>query len=95
MKNALHRKRILQVNIDNDGGNGAFALVRYLYSFLKNEYVFDYFTMGKFIEDSVYKDILSDGGKCYSADLRSNKLLGHIILPFNFYKFRKWSEINF
>lgn len=94
MKNALHRKRILQVNIDNDGGNGAFALVRYLYSFLKNEYVFDYFTMGKFIEDSVYKDILSDGGKCYSADLRSNKLLGHIILPFNFYKFLKKNKYD-
>lgn len=83
------RKRILQVNIENTGGNGAFTLVRYLYSFLKDEFNFDYFTMGKFEEDDVYRSIITDGGKCYSADLRSNKLIGHIKLPFVFYRYLK------
>lgn len=81
------RKRILQVNIENTGGNGAFALVRYLYSFLKDKFIFDYFTMGKFEDDDVYKSIIADGGKCYSADLRRNKLIGHIKLPFVFYRY--------
>ena len=40
----MEKKHILHVNIDNDGGNGAFTLVRYLYSFLKDEFIFDYFT---------------------------------------------------
>lgn len=81
------RKRILQVNIENTGGNGAFALVRYLYSFLKDKFIFDYFTMGKFEDNDVYKSIIADGGKCYSADLRRNKLIGHIKLPFVFYRY--------
>ena len=84
-----NRKRILQVNIDNNGGNGAFSLVRYLYKHLSNFYVFDYYTMGKFLEDKVYEDIINDGGICYSANLRRNKFIGHICLPFNFYKFLK------
>ncbi len=83
------KKRILQVNIENSGGNGAFALVLYLYSFLKNEFIFDYFTMGKFNEDDIYKNIIADGGKCFSANLRSNKLVGHIKLPFVFYRYLK------
>lgn len=83
----IERKRILQVNIENTGGNGAFALVRYLYSFLKDKFIFDYFTMGKFEDDDVYKSIIADGGKCYSADLRRNKLIGHIKLPFVFYRY--------
>lgn len=82
----MNRKRILQVNIDNDGGNGAFTLVRYIYTYLKKDYVFDYFTMGKFIEDAVFNDIVQDGGKCFSADLRDNKLIGHLKLPFVFYR---------
>lgn len=83
------RKRVLQVNIDNNGGNGAFSLIRYLYSYLSETYVFDYYTMGNFLKDAVYDSIVKDGGVCYSANLRKNKLLGHIVLPFNFYSFLK------
>lgn len=85
----MEKKRVLHVNIDNDGGNGAFALVRYLYAFLKEDFVFDYFTMGEFVDDLVYREIINNGGKCYSAKLRKNKLLGHIKLPFVFYKYLK------
>lgn len=85
----MNKKRILQVNIDNDGGNGAFALVRYLYSYLKDDFIFDYFTMGNFVKDEVYENIVQDGGKCFSSNLRLNKLKGHIKLPFVFYKYLK------
>ena len=83
------RKRVLQVNIDNNGGTGAFTLVRYLYSFLKDQFVFDYYTLGKFIKDRVYEDIVAEGGRCISVNLRKHKLIGHIILPFSFYFFLK------
>lgn len=90
----MNRKRILQVNIDNEGGNGAFALIRYLYSYLKDEFIFDYFTMGRFIDDSQYRDIVNSGGKCFSANLRSNRLLGHIKLPFVFYRYLKENKYD-
>lgn len=83
------RKRILQVNIDNNGGNGAFALVRYIYPFLRDEFIFDYYTMGNFTNDIVYRDIINEGGRCVSANLRKNKLIGHIELPFKFFIFLK------
>lgn len=78
------KKRILHVNIDNNGGNGAFALVMYLYSNLKSDYIFDFYTMGKFIESKELENIEKLGGKVYSADLRKNKFLGHLKLPFKF-----------
>lgn len=81
----MHKKRILQANIDNTGGNGAFSLIQYLFCILKKDYIFDYFTMGNFTRDSVFSEIISSGGKCYSADLRKNKLIGHIKLPFVFF----------
>lgn len=80
-----NRKHILQVNIDNDGGNGAFALIYYINKVLKCNFVFDYFTMGNFKIDDVYNSIIEDGGKCFSANLRNNKLIGHLKLPFSFY----------
>lgn len=83
------KKRVLQVNIDNNGGNGAFTLVRNFYKKLRDDYIFDYFTMDKFLKDEVFRDIIESGGKCYSANLRENKIKGHILLPFVFYKFLK------
>lgn len=82
----MEKTYILQANIDNDGGNGAFTLVRYLGECLKPTLVFDFFTMGNFVHDNVYEDIVNNGGTCYSANLRKHKLLGHLILPFSFYK---------
>jgi len=85
----MKRKRILHVNIDNNGGNGAFSLVRYLYEHLSDDYIFDYYTMGNFVKDAVWNEIIQNGGLCESANLRKNKLLGHILLPYRFYKFLK------
>lgn len=81
------KKRVLQVNIDNNGGNGAFTLVMYFYNVLREEYIFDFFTMGTFLENYDTKFIVENGGKIYSADLRKNRLTGHIMLPFRFHKF--------
>lgn len=83
------KKRVLQVNIDNNGGNGAFTLVQNFYGKLRDDYIFDYFTMDKFLEDEVFRSIIENGGKCYSANLRENKIKGHILLPVIFYKFLK------
>ena len=90
----MGKDRILQVNIENTGGNGAFSLVQYLYKYLKDDYIFDYFSMGNFTNDTVIDEIVRTGGKCYSANLRENKLIGHIKLPFVFYKYLKLNNYN-
>ena len=82
-------ERILHVNIDNNGGNGAFSLVSNLYEILKGVFIFDFYTMDTFLENDVYNKIVANGGICYSANLRTKKLIGHIRLPFDFYKFIK------
>lgn len=79
-------KRILQVNIDNNGGNGAYSLVNYYYENLKDLYIFDFFTMDKFVDTIDYRNIIFNGGKCFSANLRKNRLLGHLKLPLYFKK---------
>ena len=86
----MKKIRVLQVNIDNNGGNGAFSLVRNLYPSLKNEFIFDYFTMDHFIKNKDYYDIVNNDGKCFSANLRKNRYTGHIKLPFIFYKILKF-----
>lgn len=90
----MGKGRILQANIENTGGNGAFSLVQYLYKYLDDDFVFDYFSMGKFTHDAVFDEIIRTGGKCYSANLRENKLVGHIKLPFVFYKYLKLHNYN-
>ena len=90
----MDKKRVLQVNIENTGGNGAFSLVQYLYKYLKDDYIFDYFSMGNFTQDIVWNEIIKTGGKCYSANLRNNKLVGHVKLPFVFYKCLKQNNYN-
>lgn len=90
----MRRERVLQVNIENTGGNGAFSLVQYLYKYLNEEFIFDYFSMSDFTQDKVYDEIITKGGKCYSASLRKNKLLGHIRLPFVFYKYLKQNNYS-
>lgn len=90
----MGKERILQVNIENTGGNGAFSLVQYLYKYLKDDYIFDYFSMGRFTDDTVIDEIARTGGECYSANLRDNRLIGHIKLPFVFYKYLKLNNYN-
>jgi glycosyltransferase involved in cell wall biosynthesis len=88
-KSRCDKKRILQVNIDNNGGNGAFSLVYNLYELLCDKYIFDFFTMGNFIASKEATKIQENGGQVYSGNLRQSRLLGHILLPFYFYRFLK------
>ena len=83
------KKRLLHVNIDNNGGNGAFALMCYLYSVLNERYIFDFFTMDHFVDSPETELICENGGQLYSANLRNNKFWGHVKLPFIFYNYLK------
>lgn len=81
------KKRVLQVNLDGTGG--AFSLIYEIQKQLKKDYVFDYYWMGKFVKTPKLKELNSLGSKIYEGNLRRNKILGHILLPFCFYKFLK------
>lgn len=78
-------KRILQVNINNEGG--AFSLVYQVQKKIpKEKYIFDYFTMGEFNHNSIYDDLLKHGSCIYEGRLRDNRLIGHLFLPVRFYR---------
>ncbi len=69
--------RILQANIDNVNKGGAYILIHEVEKQLYNKSIyFDYLTMDHF-DDS---DVL-EGSIKYSANLRKNKIVGHILLP--------------
>lgn len=77
--------RILQMNIDNKGTGGAYVLIRRIEEILSSEGVnFDYLTMRRFDENAPLMPCC--GSKQYNADLRKNRLIGHIKLPFYVYK---------
>lgn len=81
-------ERILQVNINNEGG--AFSLVYQIQKRIdKNKYVFDYFTMGEFNRNAVFYDLIKQDSNIYECSLRKNRLIGHIVLPIKFYKLLK------
>lgn len=78
-------KKILHANLDGEGG--AYGLIKTIQSELSDEIVFDYFSMGTFSCEQEVRDVQRAGGTVYQADLRSNRLLGHLLLPFKFYSF--------
>lgn len=80
-------KKVLQVNIENSGG--AFQLIYQAQKILKDNIQFDYYTMGVFKKNDVYRDIIEMGGMVYESELRRNRLVGHLMLPFKFYSFLK------
>lgn len=82
--------RILQMNIDNNGKGGAYVLIYNISKQISNidkNVVFDYLTMDHFIAT----DSMSPGpeSKLYEANLRKNRLIGHIELPSYVYKVLK------
>ena len=79
--------RVLQANLENCGG--AFQLIYQAQKILKDQVQFDYYTMGNFEQNDVYYNLIEMGSNIYEADLRKNRLIGHIILPFKFYRFLK------
>lgn len=81
------KKRVLQANLDGTGG--AFSLMYQLQKQLSNEYIFDYYWMGKFVYSSRSKELEKLGSKIYEDSLRKNKIVGHLLLPWHFYHFLK------
>lgn len=79
------RKRILQVNLNNQGG--AFSVVYEAQKELQCEYIFDYFFPDKFIENDVYTHLLSMGSRCVGELVCKNRLLKQYIVYRNFYKY--------
>lgn len=81
------KKRVLQLNLDGTGG--AFSLIYQIQKCMSGEYIFDFYWMGKFVHSSRSDELEKNGSKIYEADLRKNRLLGHILLPWRFYQFLK------
>lgn len=84
--------RILHVNIDNKNCGGAYFLVKNIENYIDDDIIFDFFTMDEFVDNDNKKLNPKKQSKTYSAHLRDNRLLGHIILPFVFYKTVKTSD---
>ncbi len=81
--------KVLQMNIDNKNGGGAFILIKQLEKYIKsNDITFDYLTMDEYIHDGL------EESKVYSAHLRKNKVFGHILLPFFVYKILKHNRYS-
>lgn len=78
-------QHVLEVNLEDCGG--AFSLMFQVQKQLVGKATLDYFSMDSFHNPDVIKEIRSMGGEIYCADLRKNRLFGHITLPFVFYKF--------
>lgn len=83
-------QHILQVNLEDSGG--AFSLMFQVQKQLADKTIFDYFSMSSFKSEDVVEAIKKYGGQIYCAELRKNRLLGHLLLPFKFYKFLKKSD---
>lgn len=81
------QKRVLQVNLDGEGG--AFSLIYQLQKKLISGYVFDFYWMGKFHKNKYVDSLKESGSKFFEANIRKNRLLGHLLTPFLFYKFLK------
>ncbi|WP_423214570.1 glycosyltransferase [Streptococcus equinus] len=82
--------KILQVNIDNKGAGGAYVLIHNIQKVLekKNPTIkFDFLTMDKF--DSNRDNFPTSDSRLFELNLRKNRLLGHLKLPFIIYKIFK------
>lgn len=55
-------KRILQANLNNLGG--AFSVVYEAQKKLEGEFVFDYFSSEKFVDNEIYRDLVRLGSEC-------------------------------
>ena len=78
-------KRIIQANLNNQGG--AFSLVYEAQKKLNDEFVFDYFSPEKFVNNEVYSDLLNRGSKCIGGGYSKNRLLKQFSIYRSFKKY--------
>lgn len=86
-QNIKRKTRILQVNLDGEGG--AFSLMYQMQGELLSDYIFDFYWMGKFRKNAYTDALKKNGSRFFEANLRKNRLIGHFLTPFLFYKFLK------
>lgn len=79
------RKRILQANLNNQGG--AFSVAYEAQKELQDEFVFDYFFPDDFVKNNVYDHLLSMGSKCVGKLSCENKFLKQYELYKAFYNY--------
>lgn len=80
-----NRKRILQANLNNQGG--AFSVAYEAQKELQDEFVFDYFFPDDFVKNNVYDHLLSMGSKCIGKLSCENKFLKQYELYKAFYNY--------
>lgn len=83
-KRNIMKKRVLQANLNNQGG--AFSVAYEAQKELQEEYVFDYFFPDKFIKNEIYEHLISMGSRCIGEIKSKNRLLKQYIVYKEFYK---------
>lgn len=79
--------RVLHCNNDNKNLGGAYIVTRRVDEYMrKYGWIFDYVTMDEFV-DTGNKDLdVLLGCKTFSANMRKNRLIGHLKMPFFTYR---------
>lgn len=81
----MRKKRILQANLNNQGG--AFSVAYEAQKELQNEFIFDYFFPDDFVKNDVYEHLLSMGSRCVGKLDCKNRFLKQYEIYNSFYKY--------
>lgn len=79
------KKRILQANLNNQGG--AFSVAYEAQKELQDEYIFDYFFPDDFVENDVYDHLLSMESRCVGKLNCKNRFLKQYEIYKSFYRY--------
>lgn len=79
------KKRILQANINNQGG--AFSVAYEAQKNLQEEFVFDYFFPDDFVKNEVYNHLLSMGSRCVGKLNSRSRFLKQYYIYKSFYQY--------
>lgn len=88
-----NRKRILQANLNNQGG--AFSVAYEAQKELQDEFIFDYFFPDDFVRNDVYHDLERMGSKCVGKIDSSNRFFKQYIIYKMFIKYLKANYYEF
>ena len=85
--------RIVQANLNNQGG--AFSVAYEAQKKIGDGYIFDYFSSEKFIENSVYYELLRMGSRCYGGIESKSRLRKQFSVYRSFKEFVSKNEYDF
>ena len=92
LKDMDKRIRIMQANLNNQGG--AFSVVYEVQKKVQNEYIFDYYFPDDFVENDVYRHLLSMGSKCIGKMECKNRFLKQYLIYKRFYAYLRNNDYN-